>query len=58
MTMSGVGHILTITILFQIVDVKRFRKPEKLGSYAGLAPSHRNTGETVRYGGINKRGSS
>ena len=58
MTIPGTGHILAITTLFQIADVKRFPKPENLVSYAGLAPSHRNSGETVRYGGINKRGSS
>ena len=58
MTMPGAGHVLAITILFQIVDVKRFPGPENLVSYAGLAPGHRNSGETVRYGGINKRGSS
>ena len=58
MTIPGVGHILATTILAEMVDVKRFPGPENLVSYAGLAPSHRNSGETVRYGGINKRGSS
>ena len=58
MTIPGVGHILAITILAEIVDVKWFPKPENLVSYAGLAPNHCNSGETVRYGGINKHGLS
>ena len=58
MTIPGVGHILAVTILSEIVDVKRFPSPERLVSYAGLAPSHRNSGETTRYGGISKRGSA
>ena len=36
---------------------RRFDSAEKLASYAGLSPKHHNSGETVRTGGITKRGS-
>ena len=58
MTMPGVGPITAVTILAEIGDdLARFTNPEKLTSYAGLVPSHRNSADTVRTGGITKRGS-
>ncbi len=57
MTIPGIGYVTAVTILAEIVDHKRFANAEKLVSYAGLAPKHRNSGETVRTGGITKRGS-
>ena len=53
----GIGHITAVTILAEIVDHKRFANAEKLVSYAGLSPKHHNSGDTVRMGGITKRGS-
>ena len=44
-------------ILAEIVDHRRFTDAKKLTSYAGLVPKHHNSGETVRTGGITKRGS-
>ncbi len=57
MTVTGIGYVTALTIIAEIVDVKRFRTAEKLVSYAGLSPSHRNSGETKRGGGITKKGS-
>ena len=57
MTIPGIGHITAVTILAEIVDHGRFASAEKLVSYAGLSPKHHNSGETVRTGGITKRGS-
>ena len=58
MTMPGVGPVTAVTVLAEIGDdLARFTKPEKLTSYAGLVPSHRNSADTVRTGGITKRGS-
>lgn len=57
MTVTGIGYITALTIIAEIVDVKRFRTPEKLVSYAGLSPSHRDSGETKRGGSITKKGS-
>ena len=44
-------------ILAEIVDHRRFTDAEKLTSYAGLVSKHHNSGDTVRMGGITKRGS-
>ena len=57
MTIPGIGYITAVTILAEIVDHGRFASAEKLVSYAGLSPRHHNSGETVRTGGITKRGS-
>jgi len=57
MTMPGIDYLTPLTILSEIVDVRRFRTPWKLVSYAGLAPSRRDSGESIRRGGITKRGS-
>ena len=57
MTIPGIGHITAVTILAEIVDHKRFANAEKLVSYAGLVSKHHNSRDTVRMGGITKRGS-
>ena len=57
MTMPGIGHLIALSIIAEIVDVARFATAEKLVSYAGISPSHRNSGETRIGGGITKRGS-
>jgi len=57
MTMPGIDYLTALTILSDIVNVRRFRTPWKLVSYAGLAPSRRDSGESMRRGGITKRGS-
>ena len=57
MTIPGMGHILAMTVKAEIVDIGRFATPEKLVSYAGLAPSRHDSGERTRTGGITKRGS-
>ena len=52
------GPVTAVTILAEIGDdLSRFTSPEKLISYAGLVPSHRNSADIVRTGGITKRGS-
>lgn len=57
MTIPGIGHITAVTILAEVADHKRFASAEKMTSYAGLVPSHRNSGDTKRSGGITKTGS-
>lgn len=57
MTMPGIGYLIALSIIAEIVDVSRFATHEKLVSYAGMSPSHRNSGETRMGGGITKRGS-
>jgi len=57
MTMPGVDYLTALTVMSEIVDVRRFPTPWKLVAYAGLAPSQRDTGDTVRRGRITKQGS-
>ena len=57
MTIPGMGHILALTVMAEIVDIGRFATPEKLVSYAGLAPSRHDSGNRTQTGGITKRGS-
>jgi transposase len=58
MTIPGINYITALTVISEIVDISRFATPEKLVSYAGLAPSQRNSGETKRSGNITKHGST
>ena len=58
MTMPGIGHILAVTIMAEILRIERFSSAEKLVSYAGLAPARHNSAGIERSGGITKRGSS
>lgn len=57
MTIPGIGHMTTITVLAEIADHKRFPSAEKMASYAGLVPSHRNSGGVTKSGHITKTGS-
>ncbi|MEM3157542.1 MAG: IS110 family transposase, partial [Nitrososphaerales archaeon] len=57
MTIPGIDYITALTIISEIVDVKRFSTPWKLVVYAGLAPSRRDSGERKRRGGITRLGS-
>ena len=57
MTIPGIGHITAITILAEVADHKRFPSAEKMASYAGLVPSHRNSGDVKRDVRITKTGS-
>lgn len=58
MTVPGINYITALTVISEIVDITRFVTPEKLVSYAGLAPSQRNIGESKRSGNITKHGST
>ena len=58
MTMPGIGYFIALSVIAEIVDVKRFATAEKLVSYAGISPSHRNSGETRTGGAITKQGST
>lgn len=49
-TMPGVGEILAATIYLEIGDVSRFRSPERLASYAGLAPTVHASGGKMHLG--------
>ena len=58
MSMPGIGFVIALTIIAEVVDMKRFGDAEKLVAYAGLSPSHRSSGDTHRHGHITKTGSA
>lgn len=51
------NHVTALTVIAGAVDIDRFGSPEKLVSYAGIAPSQRGSGETVKTCRITKQGS-
>jgi transposase len=64
-TMAGVRRLLqvhgmnllsAIALLAEIGDIAQFETSKQLTAYAGLATSTRQSNETVRHGGITKRG--
>jgi len=56
-TIPGVGPTLGAVFVAEIGDVRRFRRPEQLASWAGLTPKHRESDTKVRRGRITKMGS-
>ncbi len=56
-TIPGVGPVLGAVFVAEIGDVSRFSGPDKLASWAGLTPQHRESDATVRRGPITKQGS-
>jgi transposase len=56
-TIPGVGPVLGAVFAAEIGDVTRFPAPEKLCSWAGLTPRHRESDTTVKRGSITKQGS-
>jgi transposase len=56
-TIPGVGPVLGAVFVAEIGDVTRFPSPDRLCSWAGLTPRHRESDRTVRRGHITKQGS-
>lgn len=56
--MPGFGSQVVLAVASSIDDPHRFHRPRQVGSYGGLAPSVRDSGEKIRHGGITKQGSS
>jgi transposase len=48
-TLNGSGTVLTSQVLSEIRNIERFRSPDALAKYAGLAPRERSSGKTVRH---------
>jgi transposase len=55
--LNGVGRTIAAIFVAEIGDVTRFRSPEALCSWAGLAPRHRESDTKLVRGGITKMGS-
>ena len=57
MSMIGIGDLSSLMILAEIGDIKRFKTPKELVSYAGLCPGIYQSGNTernVRNNAVNK----
>jgi transposase len=54
---NGVGPVLAAVFVAEIGDVTRFPTPDKLCSWAGMTPRHRESDTKVRRGSITKQGS-
>ena len=52
----GLNLLSAISLLAEVGDIALFDTSKQLVSYAGLAASTRQSSETVRHGGITKRG--
>jgi transposase len=52
----GVGPVLAAVFVAEIGDVTRFDRPQRLCSWAGLTPRHRESDTTIRRGRITKQG--
>src|SRR5882757_1809970 len=56
-TIPGIGPILAAVFLAEIGDVHRFSGPDKLASWCGMTPKHRESDTHVHRGRITKQGS-
>ena len=57
MTIPGVAQIRAIDIIAEIGEINRFSSADKLCSYAGLVPSIKQSGNTIRFGRLVKQSS-
>jgi transposase len=58
LSITGIDIFSAMLISTEIVDVGRFSTPRKLVSYAGLAPSIRESSGKTKTGKITKQGST
>lgn len=54
-TIPGVAEIRAMEIITEIGDINRFESSNKLCSYAGLIPAIKQSGTTLRFGGLVKQ---
>lgn len=57
-TLPGFGPLVTLAVASALDDPRRFARGRQVGSYAGLVPSVRNTGDNPRHGRITHQGRS
>jgi len=56
--LDGVGRTMAAIFVAEIGDISRFSRPDKLSSWAGLTPKHRESDTKVTRGHITKMGST
>ncbi len=54
-TIPGIGEINAAVILFELQDIRRFKRFDHLCGYVGLVPDTEDSGDTKRTKGITKR---
>lgn len=54
-TIPGIGEVNAAVILFELQDIRRFKRFDHLCSYAGLIPETSDSGDTKRTRGITNR---
>jgi len=52
----GVSLIVAVTVLAELGDLTRFKKPSQLMAHLGLIPSEHSSGPNIKRGGITKTG--
>ena len=57
-TLPGFGPLVTLAVASALDDPRRFARGRQVGSYAGVVPSVRNSGDSTRHGGITHQGRS
>jgi transposase len=55
LTVPGIGFITALTLLTEIIDIKRFKTLVKMAAYVGLVPSIQSSDDTEINFGISKR---
>jgi transposase len=55
MTLPGIGSIRAVEIVAEIGEIERFENSSKLCSYAGLVPSIKQSGNSLRFGTLIKQ---
>ncbi len=52
----GVSMVVAVTVLAELGDLSRFKKPSQLMAHLGLIPSEHSSGTIIKRGGITKTG--
>ena len=55
LSIPGIGEINAAIILFELLDILRFKTVDKLCSYVGLVPDTDDSGETKKNKGLTHR---
>ena len=55
-SMPGVGHLTSIKLKLELIEMERFNSTDQLLAYIGLIPTTRISGEKQRVGKMTKRG--
>ena len=56
MTIPGIGFIVSMCILTEVYDVKRFHNEKEFAAYLGLIPTSRSSGDKIAHGEMTFRG--